>query len=825
MKKGFIKAGVLIVLFLASIFGTAVYINREPTLGTREMEDSRLPVLYMEVAGNKVNPMYGYARDMEQQYMRDSLTPLGTDRTLKVLIQPSESRIKSVAYQVSTADGSEVIESGPLNNLKKNENGMYVEFRLENPILMNQEYTLRFDIQLKSGETYYYYTRLLQRSLVNLDQYLEFANTFYQQCMDKSQAANVSDYLEPDKTETNSTYTKLNIHSSVDRVTWGNMKTELEMEAVPIIKELNDITCSISIEYMISDSEDGKKDYYHVSDFYRMRSNQSDMLLLDFERRTQEIFNGQNMRLTPKGLNLGIVDKNIQYLSNKNSDIVAFVQEGELWSYNRSVNRITRVYGFWDGLDKENACYLKQDIKIVRVEESGDIDFVVYGYMNRDSHEGQVGIAVYHYGAELNQIREDLFIPTTTTFEYLKNDMEQLSYVTKNNQLYVILEGDLYCIDIENKSFQVIREDITKDCYVVSKTQQNIAWMNERLENGSSTITVKNMESGESYEIIAPDGQKIKALGFMNEDLVYGLANEGDIVTDLAGNTTFAMETVRIQRFGGEILKEHKEEDIWVSGINLEEGLLELKRVKWENGAYVPVSSDHIMNNLQINEETVEIRLITTERKATQVGLDFGKDVNSRNILYNTSNLLNQKESPVLDMNLERQDDNIYYVYGKGILDSIWTKAGDAIVRADEVVGIVLNRQQQYVWERGNRDVSHKVNLEEVPMPITSGILDENTLAQTLGDEYMILNMTGCSLESVLYQVSKGNPVVAKVNEGVNVVIIGYDRFNTILYYPATGEQGYYSMDDSVKLFNAAGNVYMGYMEPMGAPSKGEYKK
>ena len=53
-------------------------------------------------------------------------------------------------------------------------------------------------------------------------------------------------------------------------------------------------------------------------------------------------------------------------------------------------------------------------------------------------------------------------------------------------------------------------------------------------------------------------------------------------------------------------------------------------------------------------------------------------------------------------------------------------------------------------------------------------------------------------------------------------MIIGYNSLNTILYYPATGEQSYYGMNDSTNLFASAGNVFITYMENMREPSKGE---
>ncbi|NCB92193.1 MAG: hypothetical protein EOM40_06420 [Clostridia bacterium] len=825
MKKGLIKVGVLLLLFLTTVGITAVLINRDKTVGTRTMEAPTLPVVYMEVADVMVNPMYGHAQEMEQQYMRDSLTPLPTTRELTMVMEPMGSKVESVSYEVSTADGTTVVENSKISGLKEDGDYTRADFQLETPILMNQEYTLRFDVTLEGGKTYFYYTRLLQRAGINTDQYLAFVEDFYQKCLNSETASDIATYLEPDETQTNSTYTTLNIHSSFDRITWGDMETKLEKKAVPVIKDINETTCSMSLYYVISDQntdEEDVPDYYNVADFYRMRYSQSRVMLLDFERTTQELYDGEHTELTSNGINLGIVDKAIQYQSNKNADIVAFVEQGELWSYNRSANKTTKVFSFRDSELDARTNLQEHGIKIVRVEESGDIDFVVYGYMNRDVHEGEVGIAVYHYGAELNQIDEELFIPVNTSYEYLKSDMEMLSYVTQDDMLYILLEDDLYQIDIKAKTSTIIQEDLQKDCYVISKSQASIAWMNEMSENASSTITVMNLENGESYTISAGDAQKIKAIGFINEDLIYGLANDVDIVTDNAGNTTFAMSTVRIERFGGEVVKEHHEDSIWVSNVKLEEGLIELERVQWEENAYVAISSAHIMNNLQTNEETVNIRLITTERKATQIGLDFDKSVKNKNVMYVNSNIVDLEQSPILNIELVRQENNIYYVYAKGVLDSTWTKASDAILRADTQMGVVLNRQQQYIWERGNRADIYTANLEDIPPVVLSGTIDESTLQQSLGEEYTVMNMTGCTLDSVLYQVGKGNPVIAKVSDTINVVIIGYNAKNTILYYPATQEQGYFGMQDSTAMFERAGNVFIGYMESMGEPSKGE---
>ena len=79
-------------------------------------------------------------------------------------------------------------------------------------------------------------------------------------------------------------------------------------------------------------------------------------------------------------------------------------------------------------------------------------------------------------------MEEELFIPMKSSYEYLKEDMELLSYVTRDDMLYVILEDDLYQIDIKQKSFQIVKEKLIKDRYVVSKSQASLAWMDQEEE-------------------------------------------------------------------------------------------------------------------------------------------------------------------------------------------------------------------------------------------------------------------------------------------------------------------------------------------------------
>ena len=63
---------------------------------------------------------------------------------------------------------------------------------------------------------------------------------------------------------------------------------------------------------------------------------------------------------------------------------------------------------------------------------------------------------------------------------------------------------------------------------------------------------------------------------------------------------------------------------------------------------------------------------------------------------------VNTKEE-FISLDKQIPQESTYYVYARGGLDSTWTDPAKAVQRADEQGGVVLNRAQQYVWERGNK--------------------------------------------------------------------------------------------------------------------------
>ena len=178
MKKIIIRAGVLLVIFICGVAGFSSLMNHQSTDNRTDMETASSPSMAMMLDGTEINRMYAYADQMDVSSMRDSITPLGTDRTLEVCITPNGREIKSLLYEVTTPDGEEVVENNKIRNFNQQDNGtLTLEFTLTQPILMDQEYALNFTLNTEDG-SWHYYTRLLQRAGLSTKQYVDFVNSF-----------------------------------------------------------------------------------------------------------------------------------------------------------------------------------------------------------------------------------------------------------------------------------------------------------------------------------------------------------------------------------------------------------------------------------------------------------------------------------------------------------------------------------------------------------------------------------------------------------------------------------------------------------------------
>ena len=807
LKRIFILLGV----FLGSVVFFMFVFNRQETTKSQKMAEPTLPVLYMQESGTDINQMCGYKQEMSESTVRDCLTLLPADRNLTLGVQSYGHEITDVDYQLSSLEDGSILENGRVKSFEQTEDALTASFHINTPITMGQEYMLRFSLNLENGDTVYYYTRLIQRNGQNLSWYLEYVKAFYQSCINNTLTDDILSQLETESSSSNSSLHCVSLKSDKDQIAWGSLQPTLAKEAVPTILEINENTVSIRQDYVIlAQDENGVDEYYTVQEYYRMRKSQDQVVLLDFERTATQIFDGKGSVLTEDSLNLGITGKDEEYVSNDSANMVAFVQAGELWLYDRDANKVSRIFSFRgdDPLD-ERTSGDNYGITVSTVDENGDTTFIVYGYRPAGTHEGSVGISIYRYDAQENISSELIFIPLEDSYQMENQGLSKLAYVNSADQCFLYYNKQIYTIRITDGAVNILQDNLDWQKASVSDSQMLVAWS----ENEEKSVQELNLETGETISINAPDGDDIKALGYVGEDMIYGLVHESDCYTDSTGNTVFPIYRVCIRSQGGDLQKDYQVDGIYVTGVEIDGDLITLKRASFSDGKLQATSDDQLIHYAPEEDRAVELTLNVSSRQGTQVYLEFSSQGESSNLLSLDARYEKQEEEKNLTVSEMKYNWDGYYVYAKGGLYGIYDSINEAIGAADQEVGVVLNSKQQYVWERGNTQTTAMLDIETLPQGLLSAPINEEAIAQVIGEDYNVWNLSACSLSSIYYQLSNGYPVIGQWTEEENLLIIGYDQYNIWYYDSSTGQAKAIVFEDAQAQFAAMGNVFISYHE------------
>ncbi len=819
MLKGIARIIVFLAVFIAGVIFFSTRLKQGVTVSASDLSDPTLPVMCIDVDGYKADTMFGYRDKMDALALRDALIPISTDHLLSVSYKANDTEVHSVAYEIYAPDTGEVIENAKIGGFREDGEYWTATLSMETPILMNREYPVRFTLNTSQGDLYYY-GRLLQRANPQTVQYVKFVYDFYETCLNKGGATRLNAYLETDETIKNTSFNTVNIKSTLDQVTWGSLNPQMLRRAVPRIHEINNTTCSLTTDYLIlAMSEEEKREVYRVKEFYRLRYYNGQMMLLNFERNAEQVFDPeQSVVVSTDGIELGVASRDVTYKSNDAGRILAFVQDNTLWSFNTSSQKLTKVFTFHNDTETgdERCDHNDYAIRIIRVRDSGDIDFTVYGYMNRGHFEGMQGILIAGFSGEGGYVEERAFIPCEGSFDYLEEMQGTISYLNGSGQYFTYLNRSIYQIDLTTMSPTVVLSDIHPDCFVSSGDGRTIAWMEGMDPEKTTKIVMRDLESGTSRTIEAEEGSYLKTLGFINRDLIYGIADENDLRTLPQGETLFAMNTLKIEDADGAVIKEYRQDGYWINGITIQSGLIELHRMTADgNGGYKEAQTDNIMNNRQGSEDAVTVKTSNTQRRGMVVTLVMPQTV--RNLLPNIEEARVRSVQGGGKVNFHvpfEREMPLYRVYAYGKLQGIFTDPGEAVQSADAQVGVVLNEEGQYIYERGTTDSEYEILNEDLLEAVTTPSLNVKELAERLGDEATVLDLTGCTLEQVLYEVGRGRAVLARAGDGSVNLIVGFNRYNTRLYDFETGEHYWYGIMDSTALFEEGGNIFVSYVEP-----------
>ncbi len=840
MNKKWIKPVVMVMVFIAAVIVTNLTMNRGNKDLTTTMAEATLPVVEFAYNGTTVEELHGYVDEMKVTEMRDSIIPINDSRTLSMSISTYGASIDEISYEIRSLDASRLVAEDEISEYQHTDNNISAEVTVPNVLENNEEYLLIFD--LKTGDkSVKYYSRIMQTTEYNVDECIDFALEFHNKTLDGDGKSFIPTYMDA-TTGDRTTLDYVDLTSTLNQLTWGDFTGEQVAEPVVSFKEINDSYNVLTLNYIMSNVTDsGEKAYYNVEEYFRLRQTASRMYVLNYERRTNQLISADNIPIDDESnINLGIRNSDIEYKTDEAEKSIAFVQEGDLWSYDISNNDIIRIFSFrsLENIDdREN--WNQHDIKIINVDEAGSVDFIVYGYMNRGNHEGQVGTAVYHYDGIAHTVEEEVFIPSDSSYEVLKAEMGKLMYINDSNELFIMLEGKVYSISLDSLKEKVIISDIEEGSYAVSASNRYFAWVDADQVSSSSSLNVLDLKTGEKKEFSKGDGTYVKPLAFIDEDLIYGVASQSDIMTDASGRTVFPMNSLVIVDTGSyEEVKNYSPASGYISDISVDNYTININLMSWTDGYYSLSGNDTIMNRAADTEHKIFVSTKTDDIMKTIRTINTSATVDrDKTNLITASMVKLESDRNVL---LESEEQERFYVYVKGQVLLATDSMSEAIKSANKNMGVVVDSNQSYVWMRARdnsvspfsqvvcnqsdasgssvvKSISAMLNYNGIGINVGEQIAAGKTAADVLQaslTDAVILDFSGCTTEDIIFYVSQGSPVFAMTGSESAVVVIGYSSSERVYYYnPDTGSVDSASFEDADAMFAGGGYHYITYLK------------
>lgn len=831
MKKFLIKSLVFLASFILAIFLTEKIMNRDNNSMTKEMAPPTLPVITMEASGVMFNELHGMLGETDVTYQRDTITALGENRELGFVIDAYGNDIKTVGFEVRSCDGQRLIEKTEITQLERRGDVVYAKTAVKDLIERGEEYALVLVLTDEQDREIRYYTRMIWDSELYAVEKLQFVYDFHETSFKDDELGNLAKYMESNSSGNNKTLHKVNIHSSLSQVGWGELEVKPATEPIAAITDIAGQTASLVLSGIVYSENDETKNYYLVEEFYRIRYTTDRVYLLDFERTMTQIPNVNGDVYANDKIFLGIVNEDVAMMESEDGNIVVYEVANSLCSYNLTTNKMTRIFSFYDEDTDVRGLYNQHKIKILDIDEGGNVAFVVYGYMNRGLHEGEVGIQLYLYDSAKNTIEESVYIPYRKTFSILESEIEQLLYLNRDSILYVYLNRSIYEINVLEKTVEVLAVMENDDSVDISANHKLAVWRN------AGGLELMNLATGNRTQIKVSFNEILYPIGFMGEDLVYGVARKENVYkTPILGYEVF-MNKICICDDKGSLLKEYSADGIYIVECEMTNNQIALKRVMQdEDGKLEETTDDYIVNNAEVREGKNKISVVAIDVYERVVQVDLRSDINVKNL---------QKLTPkevvfegARDTVLEPQENGrLYYVYAAGGVEGVYQDPSKALQSAYELSGSVMDNTGNTVWIKGNRLVKNQImaikeqtvtdekssmavcletilRFEGITINAEEYLAKGYSAEEILRDNMLnanVVDLTGCNLDTILFFVNRDIPVLATVENGEAVLVVGFNQYNIVVMEPSTGKLYKKGMNDSTEWFAENGNQFVTY--------------
>ena len=848
---------ILAAAFLISAFisyqkiETHTFVSETKTVGA---SSPTIPVVSFLVSGCEINKTNGYTFVPEESLLRESVTPVGTGLSFDVLIDQEESTIKKVVVATLDISSSTVVEEKEYKALKDYGDGrIYVSVKFDKNYGTGVEYNLRVTLTTSAGRNIYYYTRLLPTSLKDLSGKLEFAESFHTDIMDSDGRLSYEQYLEDTAADSGLDYSTVTLSDSLDVIGYGDMNPTELYRNVPTITEYTSNYISLKLEYWLSIYTNDALETVYATEKMRFFHEGQKNIVYDYTRTMDAEYSPTLVSISRNQLKVGLTtDKELDYLLSSSGKYLMYSRDTSLYEYDMKSNEIVCLFTLRSDGDYLRGQSREHDFKLISVDDEGNADFVVYGYLTQGEYEGRVGILYYRYYAEDNRLEEMMFVPVTVPYSILKEEFGDFVYMNGYDEFYFKLYDSLYQYQTLVNECTVIAEHLSAN-WVYLPDENTVIYQEEYEDRLNTALIYYDLEENTVKRKEAGEGERLLLLGAMNQYVVYGLAREEDMTFYDNGSSCVPMYRLVIENPNGTAKKYYEDEEKLVEKADVSDNIISITLCRKTSEVTVTTENED-------GTETVSTRPIYENAGEDILLRAKESETNTITLTYRTTDLMHREyyidlpdsfrltKEPTLEgtvftvltgntaASVGSWIDNRYYVGSYGQVIMVSKTMGEALVYADEMRCTVYNSKGITVWKRGTKTTEAKIkNLKKTYAG--NGYSEEQAILQMFFDykglaydartcdlnakpmlQWLdetipgtVCDLTGATLSEVLTFISDGRPVIASTGE-YYVLITAYTA-NTLTFVDLDlGKTRTIGITKAKEIFDKVG-IYYSYVE------------
>ena len=406
--------------------------------------------------------------------------------------------------------------------------------------------------------------------------------------------------------------------------------------------------------------------------------------------------------------------------------------------------------------------------------------------------------------------------------------------------LYLMLNNNVYKIDMNAFTVSAFVESDTDACYAVSKSGRYLAWVDPENMYGSTAVHLEDLKTGISYEVSSDEGAYVVPIAFIGEDFVYGVANAADVKIDALGDLMFPMSKIEILNTSEEkrdVIKTYLPHTGKIGTVSVDENNIYVELVTESAGRLVTSGADTIMNREAEPANSVKLRTSVTDLKQTQVAINMKEITKDSAVKVISPKQLLLEESRIVTLDVDTE--GYFYAYARGKVLLATKDAGEAVRCANENYGVVVDSDLKYIFKRARnttqtaltnlsvneadanassleKAVSIMLTREGVGVSVSdltaAGQTPLQIMQSTLKD-YIVLELKDCTLDELLYYIDQGTPVLARTGGNQAILLTGYSSSYIYYYDPASKQNKTCSYDDMASILEAGGNYFIAYVK------------